>query len=188
MTSSAAHPTSTNSLAPSEHRGLLQSSSFANNAERMAEWKKQGTNAAGSGEARKAAEAALRPHLISAAERLEQLRQERRVRRVRARRRRTRKNNGNWSTVLRSHRAAAVVARCLDARRVLQLLRVRHDEPLRQVYQDAGLSLPYPAASLNGSSPLFTVIQADGTGALPPMFLNPETIYRVQLYSSTWVS
>jgi hypothetical protein len=61
-----------------EHRGLLQSSSFANNAERMAEWKKQGTNAAGSGEARKAAEAALRPHLLSAAERLEQLRQERR--------------------------------------------------------------------------------------------------------------
>lgn len=55
-----------------------------------------------------------------------------------------------------------------------------------QVYQDAALSLPFPAASLNGSSPLFTVVQADGTGAMPPMFLNPETIYRVQLYSSTW--
>lgn len=55
-----------------------------------------------------------------------------------------------------------------------------------QVYQDAGLTLPYPAASLNGSSPLFTVIQADGTGAMPPMFLNPEVIYRVQLYNSTW--
>lgn len=55
-----------------------------------------------------------------------------------------------------------------------------------QVYQDAGLTLPFPAASLNGSSPLFTVVQADGTGAMPPMFLNPETIYRVQLYSSTW--
>src|SRR5271170_4179871 len=54
------------------------------------------------------------------------------------------------------------------------------------VYQDAGLTLPYPAASLNGSSPLFTVIQADGTGAMPPMFLNPQTIYRVQLYNSTW--
>jgi hypothetical protein len=46
--------------------------------------------------------------------------------------------------------------------------------------------LPFPAASLNGSSALFTVIQADGTGAMPPIFLNPETIYRVQLYSSTW--
>lgn len=54
------------------------------------------------------------------------------------------------------------------------------------VYQDSALTLPYPAATLNGSSPLFTVIQADGTGAMPPMFLNPQTIYRVQLYSSTW--
>jgi len=55
-----------------------------------------------------------------------------------------------------------------------------------QVYQDAALTLPFPAAALNGSFPLFTVIQADGTGAMPPMFLNPETIYRVQLYNSTW--
>lgn len=55
-----------------------------------------------------------------------------------------------------------------------------------QVYQDAAGTLPFPAASLNGSSPLFTVVQADGTGAFPPMFLNPETIYRVQLYNSTW--
>ena len=62
-----------------QHRGLLQSSRFAGNAERMAEWQKQGANAAGSSEARKAAEAALRPHLISAAERLEALRQERRL-------------------------------------------------------------------------------------------------------------
>ena len=54
------------------------------------------------------------------------------------------------------------------------------------VYQDSGLTLPYPAASLNGSSPLFTVIQADGTGAFTPIFLNPEVIYRVQLYNSTW--
>jgi hypothetical protein len=55
-----------------------------------------------------------------------------------------------------------------------------------QVYQDAALTLPYPAASLNGSPALFTVIQADGTGAMPPMFLNPQTIYRVQLYNSTF--
>jgi hypothetical protein len=54
------------------------------------------------------------------------------------------------------------------------------------VYQDAALSLPYPAASLNGSSPLYSVVQADSTGAMPPIFLNPQTIYRVQLYSSLW--
>jgi hypothetical protein len=54
------------------------------------------------------------------------------------------------------------------------------------VYQDAALTLPFPAAPLNGSSPLFSVIQADGTGAMPPIFLNPITIYRVQLYNSTW--
>jgi hypothetical protein len=52
------------------------------------------------------------------------------------------------------------------------------------VFQDAGLTLPYPAASLNGSAPLFSVVQADGTGAMPPIFLNPVTIYRVQLYNS----
>jgi hypothetical protein len=55
-----------------------------------------------------------------------------------------------------------------------------------QVYQDAGLTLPFPAAALNGSAPLFAIVQADGTGAMPVIFLNPETIYRVQLYSSTW--
>jgi hypothetical protein len=54
------------------------------------------------------------------------------------------------------------------------------------VYQDAGLTLPYPAAALNGSSALYSVVQADGTGAMPPIFMNPETIYRVQLYSSSW--
>lgn len=55
-----------------------------------------------------------------------------------------------------------------------------------QVYQDAGLTLPFPAGSLNGSANLFTVVQADGSGAFPVMFLNPEVIYRVQLYNSTW--
>jgi hypothetical protein len=55
-----------------------------------------------------------------------------------------------------------------------------------QVFQDAGLTLPFPAASLNGSAPLFSVITADGTGAMPPIFLNPEIIYRVQLYNATF--
>jgi hypothetical protein len=55
-----------------------------------------------------------------------------------------------------------------------------------QVFQDPACTLPFPAASLNGSAALFTVIQADGTGAMPPMFLLPTTIYRVQLYTSTW--
>jgi hypothetical protein len=63
----------------SEHRGLLQSSRFAGNAERVADWQGQGAGTTGTSKARQAAEAALRPHLISAAERLERLRQERRA-------------------------------------------------------------------------------------------------------------
>jgi hypothetical protein len=55
-----------------------------------------------------------------------------------------------------------------------------------QVFQDPGLVTPYPAASLNGSNPLFSVVQADGTGAMPPIYLVPTIIYRVQLYSSLW--
>jgi hypothetical protein len=54
------------------------------------------------------------------------------------------------------------------------------------VYQDVALTLPYPSAALNGSNPLYQVIQADGTGAFSPIYLNPQTIYRVQLYNSTW--
>lgn len=54
------------------------------------------------------------------------------------------------------------------------------------IYQDSAQTLPFPAASLNGSAALFTVIQADGTGAMPVMFLNPKIVYRVQLYNSTW--
>ena len=54
------------------------------------------------------------------------------------------------------------------------------------VFQDPGLTLPYPAAALNRSQPLFSVIQADGTGAFAPMYLNPTVIYRIQLYNSTW--
>lgn len=63
----------------SEHRGLLQSSRFAGNAEGVADRQKQGPDTTRSGEARAAAQQALRPHLISAAERLEQVRQERRA-------------------------------------------------------------------------------------------------------------
>jgi hypothetical protein len=54
------------------------------------------------------------------------------------------------------------------------------------VYQDAACTLPYPTASLNGSAAIYSVVQADGTGAFTPIFLLPTTIYRVQLYSSTW--
>jgi hypothetical protein len=53
------------------------------------------------------------------------------------------------------------------------------------VYQDAALTLLYPTANLNGN-PGFSVIQADGTGAFAPIFLNPQLIYRVQLYTSTF--
>jgi hypothetical protein len=62
-----------------QHRGLLQSSRFAGDAERVAPGKEQSTNTAGTSQARQAAQEALRPHLISAAERLEALRQERRA-------------------------------------------------------------------------------------------------------------
>jgi hypothetical protein len=54
------------------------------------------------------------------------------------------------------------------------------------VYQDPALTLPFPAASLNGSAAVFTVVQADGTGAFPPIYLNPQTIYRIQLYNSSF--
>jgi hypothetical protein len=62
-----------------QHRGLLQSSRFAGHDERVAAGSKPGANTAGASKARQAAETALRPHLISAAQRLEQLRQERRA-------------------------------------------------------------------------------------------------------------
>ncbi len=62
-----------------EHRGLLQSSRFAGNDERVAPGSKQGPDTAGSSKARQAAAEALRHHLISASERLEQVRQERRA-------------------------------------------------------------------------------------------------------------
>lgn len=54
------------------------------------------------------------------------------------------------------------------------------------VYQDAALSLPYATSSLNGSAAIFYLVSADGTGAMPPIFLNPNIIYRVQLYTSTF--
>lgn len=54
------------------------------------------------------------------------------------------------------------------------------------VYQDSGLASPFPAAPLNGSAALFSIVQADGTGAMPPIFLNPTMIYRVQLYTVNW--
>lgn len=54
------------------------------------------------------------------------------------------------------------------------------------VYQDAALTLPYPAAALNGSAAIYSVVQADGTGSFTPIFLVPTEIYRIQLYNSSW--
>jgi hypothetical protein len=62
-----------------QHRGLLQSSRFARSDEQLAAGQGKGADAAGASEARAAAQAALRPHLLSASERLESLRQERRA-------------------------------------------------------------------------------------------------------------
>lgn len=52
-----------------------------------------------------------------------------------------------------------------------------------QVYQDPALTTPFPAVLFNGV--LSTIVTADGTGAMPPMYLNPVVIYRVQLYNSS---
>lgn len=54
------------------------------------------------------------------------------------------------------------------------------------VYQDPALTLPFAYAALNGSTLIYSVVQADGTGAFAPIYLNPQTIYRVQLYNATW--
>jgi hypothetical protein len=54
------------------------------------------------------------------------------------------------------------------------------------VYQDPALTLPWPTASLNGSAAIYSLVQADGTGAFAPIYLNPQTIYRIQLYTSTF--
>jgi hypothetical protein len=62
-----------------QHRGLLESSRFADNAKRVAGGESKGADTAGASKAREAAQAALRPALLSAAERLEQLRQERKA-------------------------------------------------------------------------------------------------------------
>ena len=51
------------------------------------------------------------------------------------------------------------------------------------VYQDPGLTLPFPAISVGGA--YYSAVQADGTGSFPPIYLNPATIYRQQLYTST---
>lgn len=47
------------------------------------------------------------------------------------------------------------------------------------VYQDAALTLPYPVNTQGQYQ-----VTADGTGAFAPIFLNPNTVYRVQLFSS----
>jgi len=51
------------------------------------------------------------------------------------------------------------------------------------VYQDAALTLPFPTVTV-GSITNGYVITGDGTGAFVPIFLNPSTVYRIQLYNS----
>jgi hypothetical protein len=54
------------------------------------------------------------------------------------------------------------------------------------VYQDAALTLPYPNIALPflSSNAVFSAIQADSTGTFQPIFMNPQLIYRVQLYNA----
>jgi hypothetical protein len=54
------------------------------------------------------------------------------------------------------------------------------------VYQNAALTVPYPATLLPflSTSALYNAAQSDATGTFQPIFLNPTLIYRVQLYNS----
>jgi hypothetical protein len=55
------------------------------------------------------------------------------------------------------------------------------------VFQDAGISIPYALQTLPPGgviAPSFYVAVADNTGTLQPIFLNPNLIYRVQLYNA----
>lgn len=46
------------------------------------------------------------------------------------------------------------------------------------IYQDAGLTTPFPA----NASGLY-IVTADSTGAFPPMYMSPSIVYRVQLFN-----
>lgn len=54
------------------------------------------------------------------------------------------------------------------------------------VYQDAAISTPYATILLPflSSNLLYNAVQADATGTFQPIFLNPQLIYRVQLYNA----
>jgi hypothetical protein len=55
------------------------------------------------------------------------------------------------------------------------------------VYQDAALTTPYPAQTLppgGAGTPNYSVVVGDSTGTMQPIFLNPNLIYRVQLYNA----
>lgn len=55
------------------------------------------------------------------------------------------------------------------------------------VYQDPLISNPYPTQALpptGAGSGSYYVVVADGTGTMQPIYLNPQTIYRVQLYNA----
>lgn len=55
------------------------------------------------------------------------------------------------------------------------------------VYQDALLATPYPTLTLPpggaGGGANYYVVQADVTGTMQPIFMDPTKIYRVQLYN-----
>jgi hypothetical protein len=52
------------------------------------------------------------------------------------------------------------------------------------VYQDAGLTTPYPTQTFNGTPGLY-IVTGNGQGQYGPIYLNPSTIYRQQLYNSS---
>jgi hypothetical protein len=52
------------------------------------------------------------------------------------------------------------------------------------VYQDPGLTTPYPTQTFNGTPGLYIVTLSGQGQANAPIYLNPTTIYRVQLYTA----
>jgi hypothetical protein len=57
------------------------------------------------------------------------------------------------------------------------------------IYQNGSLTTPYAGIALPfiTGNQIYNAVQADGTGLFQPIYLNPQLVYRVQLYSSAGV-
>jgi len=50
------------------------------------------------------------------------------------------------------------------------------------VYQDAGLTAPFPTQTFNGTPGQY-IVTGNGSGQYGPIYLNPAVVYRIQLYN-----